>query len=529
MGWQKRSSGNRYDSLSGHAFTIGANSKKNIYCMVSSKMCATCQSAEANGTIAREHKCPKNYSGSSKAMEADAALESYVSLFRENEGTIAFSHVIADDDSSMRAILRHPQRNGKGKLPEEIPAPEWYCDPSHRTKVVAKPFFALAIQPKSVSEATNVDAGRIKKWYAYMIRDNRDKSFEQLKRAAEAVILHLFGIHTNCDEKWCRPLRIQNQKQALPLPEATKYPAAMEGQEDHPPSPSSPAPSAGSQTSSKATVSRKSYEVDMNPTDTNVTKEDHELEGYYRCKTKNAKLYKQFTKIYRQFTSEERLRECMHPYDTQLNEAMNTSVHRYAPKGRTYCSTMSLTNRVMIALGVRNAGYYGYWSRVFAKMKLPMSPNLEAYLKNKDKKKKRKRNYESSLERRIKRAKIRNDKMKEEIQKQMKDSKQGATYGAGVAIETISNLPSFVVSDDQELKGKKSQKCPFVGCTGTNHKTNGSKSCVYHHCNTEKELIEAMKNYLKRKYPSQYGECKRIINSLRAQEKANKSIHVCTI
>ena len=76
MGWQKHSSGNKYDSLSGHAFMIGAESRKVIHCVVTSKMCATCQSAESNGTVAKEHKCPKNYSGSSKAMEADAALES---------------------------------------------------------------------------------------------------------------------------------------------------------------------------------------------------------------------------------------------------------------------------------------------------------------------------------------------------------------------------------------------------------------------------------------------------------------------
>ena len=75
------------------------------------------------------------------------------------------------------------------------------CDPSHRTKVVAKPFYALALQPKSISEATNVDAARIKKCYAYMIKDNWDKGIKQLKRAAESVILHLFNIHTKCDEK----------------------------------------------------------------------------------------------------------------------------------------------------------------------------------------------------------------------------------------------------------------------------------------------------------------------------------------
>lgn len=33
MGWQKRSSGHRYDSLSGHAFLVGAYTKKQSYCL----------------------------------------------------------------------------------------------------------------------------------------------------------------------------------------------------------------------------------------------------------------------------------------------------------------------------------------------------------------------------------------------------------------------------------------------------------------------------------------------------------------
>lgn len=42
MGWQKRSSGRRYDSSSGHAFLYGALSRKAIMMCVKSKYCATC-------------------------------------------------------------------------------------------------------------------------------------------------------------------------------------------------------------------------------------------------------------------------------------------------------------------------------------------------------------------------------------------------------------------------------------------------------------------------------------------------------
>ena len=66
MGWQKRSSGNKYDSLSGHAFMVGTESRKIISCIVSSKMCATCLDAEIKDITAKDHHCPKSYSGSSK-------------------------------------------------------------------------------------------------------------------------------------------------------------------------------------------------------------------------------------------------------------------------------------------------------------------------------------------------------------------------------------------------------------------------------------------------------------------------------
>ena len=46
MGWQKRSSGRRYDSSSGHAFIIGARIKGIIGMVLYSKACRKCDAAE---------------------------------------------------------------------------------------------------------------------------------------------------------------------------------------------------------------------------------------------------------------------------------------------------------------------------------------------------------------------------------------------------------------------------------------------------------------------------------------------------
>ena len=58
-GWNKRSSSNRYDSLSGHALIIGCLSKKIVGAIVSSKMCRVCSLAEEHGEEPSDHVYPK--------------------------------------------------------------------------------------------------------------------------------------------------------------------------------------------------------------------------------------------------------------------------------------------------------------------------------------------------------------------------------------------------------------------------------------------------------------------------------------
>ena len=57
--------------------------------------------------------------------------------------------IVSDDDSTMRALLKHPGNHKREKLNPEIPEPSWLADPSHRTKVVTKYIFDLAALPKS--------------------------------------------------------------------------------------------------------------------------------------------------------------------------------------------------------------------------------------------------------------------------------------------------------------------------------------------------------------------------------------------
>ena len=101
--------------------------------------------------------------------------------------------------------------------------------------------------------------------------------------------------------------------------------------------------------------------------------------------------------IFERFKTDEALEQCLHMWCTQLNEAMNTCVAKYAPKGKTYCSSLSLSNRICIAIGVQNLGFFEFWDRIFDLLDLASGDDFTNHLKKKDKNKKRKQEYESEL------------------------------------------------------------------------------------------------------------------------------------
>ena len=120
-GWNKRSSSNRYDSLSGHALMIGCISKKTVETIVSSKVCRVCNLAEENSEEPPDHIYPKNYDGSSNAMEADAALHLYKELYQKSSKNLYLKAIVADDDTSMRSLSKHQSMYPKGRLLEDMP------------------------------------------------------------------------------------------------------------------------------------------------------------------------------------------------------------------------------------------------------------------------------------------------------------------------------------------------------------------------------------------------------------------------
>ena len=55
----------------------------------------------------------------------------------------------------------------------------------------------------------------------------------------------------------------------------------------------------------------------------------------------------------------------LHEFDTQVNEAMNQAVSAKAPKHKTYGTTISLQNRVSIAIAIQIWGEEKFWTMIY--------------------------------------------------------------------------------------------------------------------------------------------------------------------
>ena len=93
--------------------------------------------------------------------------------------------IVSDDDSTIRAVLEHPYKgaqgqvlkSSKGKLHTEIPEPSFLVDPSHRVKVVAKHSFSIVNESRDLRcGCIKADSLRLKKYWGYTIKNNREKN-----------------------------------------------------------------------------------------------------------------------------------------------------------------------------------------------------------------------------------------------------------------------------------------------------------------------------------------------------------------
>ena len=103
-GWSKRAHKHSYNAKSGVAVIFGSHTRKLLFMGVCNKFCAVCAVAANKGRDAPQHRCYRNWSGSSAAMESDIIAEGF-SLSQQMYG-LRYMAVIGDGDSSVMATIR---------------------------------------------------------------------------------------------------------------------------------------------------------------------------------------------------------------------------------------------------------------------------------------------------------------------------------------------------------------------------------------------------------------------------------------
>ena len=263
-----------------------------------------------------------------------------------------------------------------------------------------------------------------------MLMTNRHKTLDEICVAAKAVIEHLFNNHEFCEKKWCHMKAYENELKDLQVKGIDT--SAME-----PPS--------------------------------------HPFK--YRSKTDDPELYIEMKDAFEPWGLPERLIESLHGESTQLNEALNLLVSKYAPKTKTYGSSMSLQNRIAIAIGVQNYGQHKFFSLVYNELG---KSSFSQHLQRKDSLTEKRREYEQRLSVKKKRSQKRNDETKQLLEKQKRDKETGSTYGSPGTLNIV--VPEEVWRKENEIKELLDCQCELYGCYAGGHKTKASKKCKYHTC-----------------------------------------------
>jgi hypothetical protein len=177
------------------------------------------------------------------------------------------------------------------------------------------------------------------------------------------------------------------------------------------------------------------------------------------------------------YASEEKLMELHHNYTTQGNEAMNTSIASYAPKTKTYSTTMSLHNRVKMAAAIQIVGEFEYWNKIYGALGMEMSEDTAHFNESQDTSKDRAKRRTEQTDVRRKRQEQFYEKIKKAIEADERAKRKGlGTYRSGVAINDRSNMNEFrevTIGAGPPL----SEQQPCIDCGEYDHKTSRSKKC----------------------------------------------------
>lgn len=184
-GWSKRSSGRNYNSDTGHAALIGEQTDKCVAYSFRTRRCRCCDAGQTD----QEHKCSKNWTGSSKAMEPDMVVTMLHSV--EDRGGHVSTLVMDNDATTLARAKQH------------FPHLKKRPDKNHSVKLIRNRLYDLRNKhPPLKSEKTFL---YVQKLLKIAICQHQDNSSGLTKRLGE-IVPHMYGEHENCSQEWyCMP------------------------------------------------------------------------------------------------------------------------------------------------------------------------------------------------------------------------------------------------------------------------------------------------------------------------------------
>jgi hypothetical protein len=324
-------------------------------------------------------------------------------------------------------------RPDKGKLPSHVPEPWFVADPNHRRKGLTGELIKM---DKSNNDKrctmTRMDSTRIGKNFGYMARTLKDRPHCEFIAAATSVLDHHFDIHDQCGP-WCKRKNMTEQ-QRLQSPK------------------------------------------------------------YYRCKDRDAKLYVILQEKIARFITMDKLLEMAHGLDTNANEAFNNLCTWFAPKNKVYAGSGSLQNRIAMAVGITSMGVLDFYKKLFRKMGIAVTENVEHYLIKKETSRQKKLAKMKTKEAKKDKNKRKYDTLKDHSKTAKTEFvKRIGTYRPGMNMddpfgELLKAAEEGGDEEDEQQATKKpaakrtkpTTKGFCLYCGKGNHLTKRSKICIMH-------------------------------------------------
>ena len=206
---------------------------------------------------------------------------------------------------------------------------------------------------------------------------------------------------------------------------------------------------------------------------------DRNERGYYRCRQRDKQLYDDMMSAYAPYITTEAMKQLNHNWHTQNNEAMNTSVSAFAPKGKTYSRTNSLVTRVSIAAGISIAGHDQFWKNFGTELDFTFDANFMSMLRSRDRKKESARLVQRSKAGKSRRSQGKTAKQNDVHKTQLDAYKEGTFYECGVVM-SLAKKTMKAVPRNPEGTPADQWKCPYyhpLYCTLLGHSSCSSKVC----------------------------------------------------